>query len=226
MTFTKYAIPLFFALCAASLHAQLTWVNQRVEIKDPPVGATALHASYAFENKTAEAIVVLDTSASCGCTSPALEKKVYEPGEKGEIKVTYTPGSRQGVQTNSITVRTSAGDVFLQLVVHLPQRLEIAPRLVVFAPGESAPRTVRLTFRVDVPVSEMRLGNPGPDFTVKLDTIKEGTDYTLTVTPRPGKTEAAATLFLHSKGASGVTYTDTIFFRRLAAEENGKSERK
>ncbi len=225
MTFTRSALILSCALCASSLHAQLTWANQRVEIMDPPVGVTALNATYAFENKTGETIVILDTHASCGCTTPALEKKVYAPGEKGELKVSYAPGSRQGMQTNSITVSTSAGDVFLQLVVNLPQRLQIEPRLVIFNPGEHAPRSIKLSFRVDVPVSEVRLGDPGPDFTAKLAAEKEGADYTLTVTSVLGKTEAAATLFLHSKGASGVTYTDTVFFRRAASEGSVKSEK-
>lgn len=44
---------------------------------------------FAFANKGTGNLVIERTHATCGCTVPKLEKKIYEPGESGIIKVRY-----------------------------------------------------------------------------------------------------------------------------------------
>ncbi|WP_334319106.1 DUF1573 domain-containing protein [Termitidicoccus mucosus] len=203
------------ALCASPLPAQLTWTTTRIELTSQPGDAT-LTASYPFANRTNATINILDIHAACGCTTPELEKKTYAPGEKGEVKVTFTIGSRQGSQTKTITLRTDAGDTILQFVATIPQRLQISPRLVIFRPGDDTPRHIQLSFRTDIPVTDVTLSDPGSAFTVRLAEDQPGTDYTLAVAPADHG-EALTTLVIRSKGASGVTYTDTVFFRRMAS---------
>ncbi len=207
-------------VCGASpLAARLTWTVTRMELTARP-GDTTLTAVYPFENRTGDTIHILDLHASCGCTVPELEKHTYAPGEKGEVKLTFTIGSRQGLQTKTVSIRTSQGDTVLQFIAHLPQRLQIAPRLVVFRPGDDAPRPVKLSFHADVPVSGVTVSDPGPAFIVRLSETRPGADYTLTVAPSSeassGDDEARATLSIRSNGASGAVYTDTVFLRRLS----------
>ncbi|AHF92323.1 hypothetical protein OPIT5_20800 [Opitutaceae bacterium TAV5] len=196
------------------LRAQLTWTSTRVELT-PASGDTVLTAAYPFENKSEKTVRILDIHSSCGCTVPELERKSYAPGEKGELKATFTIGSRQGLQTKLITVRTDAGDTVLQFVANLYQRLEITPRLVIIRGPDNTPRPVKLAFRADGPVTHVTLSEPGPAFRLKLTEDKPGSDYTLVVTPAEGAvSESRATVIVHSKGASGIDYTDSLFLRR------------
>jgi hypothetical protein len=56
-------------------------------------------------------LVINQAVASCGCTVPEYTKNPIQPGEKGEIKVTYNgTGKFPGHFKKSITVRTN-GDV-------------------------------------------------------------------------------------------------------------------
>jgi hypothetical protein len=66
----------------------------------------AVH-TFKFTNKGNKTLVIADMHATCGCTLPNLEKKEYEPGESGEIKVTYNPRNKHGVQNQTITITTN-----------------------------------------------------------------------------------------------------------------------
>lgn len=66
----------------------------------------AVH-TFKFTNKGNKTLVIADMHATCGCTLPNLEKKEYAPGESGEIKVTYNPRNKHGVQNQTITITTN-----------------------------------------------------------------------------------------------------------------------
>ena len=74
--------------------------------KDPKVTCT-----FTYTNVGEQPLVVNQAIASCGCTVPEYTKTPVQPGEKGEIKVTYNgAGKFPGHFKKSITVRTN-GDV-------------------------------------------------------------------------------------------------------------------
>lgn len=63
---------------------------------------------FTFTNIGEQPLVVNQAVASCGCTVPEYTKTPIQPGEKGEIKVTYNgTGKFPGHFTKSITVRTN-----------------------------------------------------------------------------------------------------------------------
>ncbi len=193
--------------------AQLAWTTTQVELAPAP-GELKLTALYPFANKTQATVSILDIKSTCGCTVPELEKKTYAPGESGELKVTFDIGSRQGPQTKLITVTTDAGETVLQLVAKLPQRLDIVPRLVLFRAKDTTPQIVKIAFRADGPVSDVTYSDPGPDFKIVLAEQQPGADYTLTITPLTAPAaDLRATVVIHSKGASGQSYADTLFLR-------------
>ena len=71
--------------------------------KEPVVSCT-----FAFTNIGEQPLVVNQAVASCGCTVPEYTKTPIQPGEKGEIKVTYNgTGKFPGHFKKSITVRTN-----------------------------------------------------------------------------------------------------------------------
>lgn len=63
---------------------------------------------FTFQNVGETPLVINQAIASCGCTVPEYTKEPIQPGQKGEIKVTYdSTGKWPGHFKKSITVRTN-----------------------------------------------------------------------------------------------------------------------
>lgn len=66
-----------------------------------------VETAFKFTNKGDSDLEIKNIQGSCGCTVPQLEKKIYAPGESGEIKVKYNPHNRRGPQHTNVTVTTN-----------------------------------------------------------------------------------------------------------------------
>lgn len=63
-------------------------------------------------------LIINQAVASCGCTVPEYTKLPVQPGEKGELKVTYNgTGKFPGHFKKSITVRTNGKSEMIRLYV-------------------------------------------------------------------------------------------------------------
>ena len=81
--------------------------------KDPKVTCT-----FSYTNVGETPLVVNQAIASCGCTVPEYTKTPVQPGEKGEIKVTYNgAGKFPGHFKKSITVRTNGAVEMTRLYI-------------------------------------------------------------------------------------------------------------
>jgi hypothetical protein len=62
--------------------------------------------SHVFEilNNGEAPLVISRVIASCGCTTPQWTKEPIQPGQTGDIKVTYDPNGRPGKFTKTINV--------------------------------------------------------------------------------------------------------------------------
>ncbi len=70
-------------------------------------GITLEHL-YKFENKGTDKLKIESVQPSCGCTGASIgDKKEFEPGEKGDIKVTFNTQGREGVQSKTISIYTN-----------------------------------------------------------------------------------------------------------------------
>ena len=64
--------------------------------------------TFTYTNVGEQPLVINQAVASCGCTVPKYTKTPIQPGEKGEIKVTYNgAGKFPGHFKKSITIRTN-----------------------------------------------------------------------------------------------------------------------
>ncbi len=63
---------------------------------------------FTFKNDGNEPLVLTNVRASCGCTTPTYTRTPIEPGDTGEIKVTYNPNGRPGRFQKSITITSNA----------------------------------------------------------------------------------------------------------------------
>lgn len=69
-------------------------------------GGNVTH-SFTFTNTGDANLLIIDATATCGCTRPEYPKKPIAPGKTGVIKVTYMPVGRPGPIDRTVTVRTN-----------------------------------------------------------------------------------------------------------------------
>lgn len=60
--------------------------------------------TFTFTNTGSEPLVISDAKGSCGCTVPDYPRQPIQPGETGEIKVVYSPGTQVNQQTKTVTI--------------------------------------------------------------------------------------------------------------------------
>jgi len=73
--------------------------------------------NFTFTNTGSSNLLVLDASASCGCTVPKWSKEPIPPDGKGSLEVIFDSSGREGKQNKSITVRTNASDQNIVLYI-------------------------------------------------------------------------------------------------------------
>lgn len=73
---------------------------------------------FSFTNVGEQPLVVNQAFASCGCTVPTYTREPIQPGEKGEIKVTYNGrGASAGHFRKTVTVRTNGATEMTRLYI-------------------------------------------------------------------------------------------------------------
>lgn len=65
---------------------------------------------FEFENTGDDVLVIKNIRSTCGCTVAKVEKKEYNPGEKGEIPVKFFSRGYRGKITKTVTVTTNDKD--------------------------------------------------------------------------------------------------------------------
>jgi hypothetical protein len=65
---------------------------------------------FSFNNTGSSNLLILDASASCGCTVPKWSKEPVAPGGEGTIEVMFDSSGREGMQNKSITIQTNASN--------------------------------------------------------------------------------------------------------------------
>jgi len=63
--------------------------------------------NFIFTNAGDASLVILDASASCGCTVPKYSKEPIAPGEKGSVEVVFDSSGRMGQQSKTVTLKTN-----------------------------------------------------------------------------------------------------------------------
>ena len=73
--------------------------------------------SFRFKNTGFKPLVIMEATASCGCTVPQKPEKPILPGETGFIKVVFDSKGRVGNAHKSITVISNAKPEFPPLIL-------------------------------------------------------------------------------------------------------------
>lgn len=76
-----------------------------------------VEVSYRFKNTGNKPLIIVNTSASCGCTVPEKPELPILPGDTGVIKVVFNTANKVGMNEKRITVVSNARPDFTQLLL-------------------------------------------------------------------------------------------------------------
>ena len=91
--------------------------------------------AFHFTNTGRDALIIGEVKSTCGCTVPDIVKKIYQPGESGEIVVKYNPHGKRGHDSRSVTVQTNAASqptAKLTIKANVLRVVELEPTMLQF----------------------------------------------------------------------------------------------
>ena len=97
---------------AISAMADDSYAKASFEVKSHDFGTIKeeggpVSCTFEFTNTGDKPLLIIDATASCGCTRPEFPTKPIKPGKKGKIKVTYSPIGRPGAFKKTVKVKTN-----------------------------------------------------------------------------------------------------------------------
>lgn len=192
-------IPLVSLLFAPPLFAQLHWDDLEQNQKAKPGDKEAV-AKFRFVNAGKSAIKIFNVRTSCGCTTAALAKDQYAPGETGDIEARFEFGSHAGHQEKTIAVTTSDSPnqpTYLRLVVDIPQAVILQPEFVLWKIGEPVDaKKFRVAIGEGFSAKLLGVESDNPDIHFVVNQITPGKELEVSVTPNETKRPQSATLLI------------------------------
>lgn len=111
---TKRVFIAIFAICLAALSSMAddNYAEASFSVKIHDFGTIKeangpVSCTFEFINTGNKPLLIIDATASCGCTRPEFPTKPIKPGKKGKIKVTFSPIGRPGSFRKSVKVKTN-----------------------------------------------------------------------------------------------------------------------
>ena len=105
------------ALVADEGYAQASFVTKTHDFGVIKETGGPVTCEFEFTNTGRKPLIVIDATASCGCTRPEFTTKPIKPGKKGKIKVTYNPLGRPGAFRKTVKVTTNGRERRTTLVI-------------------------------------------------------------------------------------------------------------
>ena len=90
-----------------NIETSLKFEELKWDFGDIQEDAGVVEHTFKFTNTSAKPVVILDVSASCGCTSPYFSRKPIMPSGAAEIKVEFDPMNRPGRFSKGVVVALS-----------------------------------------------------------------------------------------------------------------------
>jgi len=144
------ALLLLAAFCGTSARAgELTFPQPDVNVGEVYAGA-ALARAFPFANGSPEPVEVTDIRASCGCLTPRLDKRLYQPGEKGSIRLEVnTLTQPAGLQSWRLDVIYRRGKIeqtrSLWLRAHILREIMVEPAALALTADRAIAHTITIT---------------------------------------------------------------------------------
>jgi Protein of unknown function (DUF1573) len=176
----------FLLAWATPVFAQLKWENVDQTFAPGPLDKSVV-TKYRFTNIGTSPVTINDVQTSCGCTTAALEKWEYAPGESGEIAATFQFAGHIGHQEKWIFVTTNAAPrepTLLRLIVNIPIAVTIEPEFVMWRIGDQVePRIIRIVVADNFPAKIVSVQADNPAMQLELREIRPGKEMEVTIRP-------------------------------------------
>lgn len=104
----------FFAICTVAISAladggvaEATFKTKSYDFGTIKEANGPVACTFEFTNTGDKPLLIIDATASCGCTKPEYPSKPIKPGKKGKIKVTYSPIGRPGAFKKTVKIKSN-----------------------------------------------------------------------------------------------------------------------
>jgi hypothetical protein len=149
-----------------------------------------------FANDAADPLTITEVRSSCGCLVPALAKRVYGPGEHGELTVEVNTLSQPAGPHRwrfSLAYRcgSTSGEQTLELTADLKQEIEITPAAIAFRGTDPPPTVVTIT---DRRVKPLHVTGVKASARLRSELIPTGVRVTVTPDCPPGQVAETVTI--------------------------------
>lgn len=149
-----------------------------------PLGAESLTEIFPFRNSGDRTIRILSVSSDCGCTAAKPAQTTYEPGEEGEIAVTFNVGNFSGERVQRVFLVSddpTQPRQTLTLRISIPSEITIAPRVLQWRQGESVDwQEILLTVHPDSPVRLADVRSDDENVTLRWEKVSSEEEKGLT----------------------------------------------
>lgn len=145
------------ALCATMMMAQdpvITFTKTEHDFGKINEADGRVTTIFEFKNEGMSTLVLSNVRASCGCTTPKWTREPVEPGQTGQITVTYNPNGRPGRFQKTITITSNATE----------------PTTKLYIKGEVIPKPAKPVNNYPVQMGELSLKTKSINF----GTLKKG----------------------------------------------------
>jgi len=195
---------LFMALTAVTMMAQEPVITFEKTVHDFGKINEAdgrVSAIFEFKNEGMSPLVLSNVRASCGCTTPKWTREPIEPGQTGQVTVTYNPNGRPGRFQKTVTVTSNAK----------------TPTVRVYVKGEVIPKQAKPQNQYKIAVGELNMKSKVLDFgTVKKGEVKESNlEYT-------NQTQVEHQVELLTNSAADAYLVHDISLRTIKPKEVGQ----
>lgn len=178
----KVFVSMAMALVAVAMMAQqpvITFEKTEHDFGKINEGDGRVTTIFTFKNEGMEPLILSNVKASCGCTTPKWPREPIEPGQTGEITVTYNPNGRPGSFTKQVTITSNATE----------------PTKVIRIKGQVIPKAAKPVDNYPVKMGELSLKSKEhnfgkvSNFATKTHEIEYAnqTDHEITVAIVPAK---------------------------------------
>jgi len=193
-------------LVATRPAAALEWTATTLDARAAPFQKTVTLV-FNFRNDGKKNTHLLDLQTSCSCLSARSDKKIYAPGEAGQITAEFSAEEPPGVYERWIQVVTDdrlTAPQRLTVRIEIPEPALLVPRSLEWklngtADGKSAELrangALRISFTQAVPTNDA--------FTVRLESVIPDQVYKLIVIPRTTATVANAAIRITGRDTTG-----------------------
>lgn len=94
----------------------IDWISEKHDFGNIKQHTENNH-TFKFTNTGTEPLIIENAQGSCGCTVPDYPKEPIMPGEEGEIKVKYSPGTQIGQQQKTVAITANTEPKVFNLLI-------------------------------------------------------------------------------------------------------------